>query len=117
MDFYAQYASYHVLLLQLHPNYYNIHLIVFLYRRGTVMEKSIRVLESFQIPHNNHPITILVTDLFSDIEITPTIQSNIGIHTDFQVEHMTHCFSKPKSRFIGFFGEEDYSKITEFRFI
>lgn len=81
------------------------------------MSKAIRVLESFQVPHNNSQITILVTDLFCDAEITSTIQSNIGIHTEFQVEHMTHCFSKPKSRFIGFFEEADYSKITEFKFI
>ena len=81
------------------------------------MSKAIRVLESFHIPYNNNQITILVTDLFCDAEITSTIQSNIGIHTDFQVEHMTHCFSEPKSRFIGFFGAEDYSKITTFRFI
>ena len=81
------------------------------------MAEIIRVLESFQIPHNNHIITILVTALINDTEITSTIQSNVGLHTDFQVEHMTHCFSEPKSRFIGFFGNEDYSKITEFRFI
>lgn len=81
------------------------------------MGKTIRVLESFHIPYNNQKLTILVTDLFPDNEITSTIKSNIGIHTDFQVEHMTHCFSEPKSRLIGFFGNEDYSKITEFRFI
>ena len=81
------------------------------------MAEIIRVLESFQIPYNNHTITISVTALFNDTEITSTIQSNVGLHTDFQVEHMTHCFSEPKSRFIGFFGNEDYSKITEFRFI
>lgn len=81
------------------------------------MEQTIRVLESFLIPHNNQKITILVTDLFSDAEITSTIKSNIGVHTEFRVEHMTHCFSEPKTRFIGFFGAEDYSQITEFRFI
>lgn len=81
------------------------------------MSQTIRVLELFHIPHNNQKITILVTELFPDNEITPTIKSNIGIHTDFQVEHMTHCFSEPKSRFIGFFGEKNYSKITKFRFI
>ncbi len=81
------------------------------------MGQTIRVLDLFHIPHNNQHVTILVTGLFQDEEITATIQSNIGIHTDFKVEHMTHCFSEPKSRFIGFFGKEDYSKITEFKFI
>ena len=81
------------------------------------MGQTIRVFESFYIPHNNHKLTILVTDLFQDHEISSTIQSNIGVHTDFQVEQMTHCFSEPKSRLIGFFGNEDYSKITEFKFI
>ena len=81
------------------------------------MSKAIRVLESFQIPNNNHQITILVTALFSDAEITSTIQSNIGVHTEFQVEQMTHCFSEPECRIVGFWGDADCSSITEFRFI
>lgn len=81
------------------------------------MNTPIRVLSSFVISYQNKQVTILETDLFCDDEITATIQSNIGKHTDFQVEYMTHCFSALKSRFIGFLGEEDYSKITEFEFV
>lgn len=81
------------------------------------MKTPIRVLSSFVISYQNKQVTILETDLFCDDEITATIQSNIGKHTDFQVEYMTHCFSMPNSRFIGFLGEDDYSKITEFEFV
>ena len=81
------------------------------------MGQKIHVFSSFRIPYKSQQITILETGLFQDNEITSTIQSNVGIHTDFQVEQMTHCFSEPKSRFIGFFGKEDYSSITEFEFV
>lgn len=81
------------------------------------MNTPIRVLSSFVISYQNKQVTILETDLFCDDEITATIQSNIGKHTDFQVEYMTHCFSASKARFVGFLGEEDYSKITEFEFV
>lgn len=106
------------MILQLCPDYCIINIIVYsYYKGGNVIGRTLRVLDSFHVPYNNRHITILITDLFQDDEITAIIQSNIGIHTDFNVEHMTHCFSEPKSRLIGFFGKEDYSKITELKFI
>lgn len=81
------------------------------------MTKKIHVLDSFQISHKGNCVTILVTEPFSESEITKTIQSNIGQHTEFQIERVTQCFSDRKSGFIGFFGTEDFSQITEIEFI
>lgn len=82
-----------------------------------MMLRKIQVLDSFQITHKGEPITILVTESFSDSEITKTIHSNVGQHTRFRIEHLTQCFSEQSNGAIGFFGDEDFSQITEFEFI
>ena len=82
-----------------------------------MMPRKIQVLDSFQITHKGEPITILVTESFSDSEITKTIQSNIGQHTEFQIEYLTQCFSERSNGVIVFWGDEDFTQITEFDFI
>lgn len=82
-----------------------------------MMPHKIQVLDSFQITHKGEPITILVTESFSDSEITKTIQSNIGQHTEFQIGYLTQCFLERSNGVIGFWGDEDFTQITEFDFI
>ena len=82
-----------------------------------VVSRKIQVLDFFQITHKGERVTILVAEPFSDSEITKTIRSNIGQHTEFQIEHLTQCFSENTNGVIGFFGDEDFSQITEFEFV
>lgn len=82
-----------------------------------MVSQKIQVRDFFQITHKGECVTIFVTEPFSDSEITKTIRSNIGQHTRFQIEHLTQCFSENSNGVIGFFGDEDYSQITEFEFV
>lgn len=81
------------------------------------MSRKIQVLDSFQITHKGELVTILVTEPFSDSKITKAIRSNIGQHTEFQIEHLTRCFSERTNGVIGFWGDEDFTQIKEFEFI
>ena len=82
-----------------------------------VVSRKIQVFDFFKITHKGEWVTILVTEPFSDSEITKTIRSNIGQHTEFQIEHLTQCFSDRSNGVIGFFGAEVFSQITEFEFV
>ena len=81
------------------------------------MPRKIQVYDSFQITHNGECVTVLITEPFSESAITKTIHSNVGQHTRFRIEHLTQCFSEQSNGAIGFFGDEDFSQITEFEFI
>lgn len=61
--------------------------------------------------------TVLVCALFSDEEIKPTIESDLGKHTNFFVEEPKYCFSEPTTRNIVLFGNENYDAIKSIKFI
>lgn len=73
----------------------------------------IEVKEIFKVGKN----TVLVCTLFDDEEITDTIESNIGRHTQFSVETPKACFSTPTTRNIVLFGNGNYDAIKSIWFV
>ena len=65
----------------------------------------------------NKNMSVLVCDLFPDEDVTKTIESNIGKHTNFNVEKVMNCFSQATTRTIVMFGDDDYSGINTIKFV
>lgn len=61
--------------------------------------------------------TVLICSYFSNNEIKRTIRSDRGEYTNFEVMESKECFSKPDSRMVVFFGNEDLSGVDKFEFV
>lgn len=74
----------------------------------------IRVKETMKL-NNNY--TVLICDMFNDNIVTDKIESNLGIHENFEVEGVKACFSIPKSRNIVIFDNLEGNDIRAIRFL
>lgn len=72
-----------------------------------------RVYDTLKIRND---VTALICDRYKDEEITSTIKSNLGIHTNIQSEVVRDCFCVAKTRILYVIGE-DVSGITEVEFV
>lgn len=72
-----------------------------------------RVYDTIKIRED---ITALICGRYKDEEVTETLKSNIGVHTNFQTEVVRDCFCISKTRVLYIMGE-DVSGITKVEFV